>query len=128
MYYHQGECVTLYGKDSASIGDNDLQEIITRLEAVTTGCETKEYTLGRNDAGQLGFHVQQDGVVTEIENSGCASFVGMKQGSRLVEICKVPVATLTQDQMIDLLKNSNPVNVLVIPPGLNSTTKRYGCF
>lgn len=97
---------------------------MSRLTAVTTGCETKEYFLGRNDAGQLGFHVQQDGVVTEIETSGCASHVGLRQGSRLVEICKEPVATLTQDQMIALLKTSNPVGVLIIPPNEISNLPR----
>lgn len=124
LYYHQGECVTIHGKDSSTLGEGDLQEIVTRLEAVTEGCETQDYTLGRNDAGQLGFHVQQDGVVTEIENSGSASHVGLKQGSRLVEICTVAVATLTQDQMIDLLKNSNPVTILVIPPSISNTVRR----
>lgn len=128
LYYHQGECVTIYGKDSLTLGENDLQEIVTRLESVTAGCETQEFTLGRNDSGQLGFHVQQDGVITEIESSGSASQVGMKQGSRLVEICKVAVATLTQDQMIDLLKNSNPVRILVIPPSISNTVRRCSQF
>ncbi|ODN05612.1 Signal-induced proliferation-associated 1-like protein 1 [Orchesella cincta] len=125
LYYHQGECVTIYGKETSSISEGDLQEIVNRLEIVTKGCETQEFVLHRNEVGQLGFHVQQDGVITEIESSGHAASVGLKQGSRLVEVCNVVVATLTQDQMIEWLKKSTSVPVLVIPPNLNNTPRRY---
>ncbi|CAL8090539.1 unnamed protein product [Orchesella dallaii] len=126
LYYHQGECVTIYGKETSSISEGDLQEIVNRLEIVTKGCETNEFVLHRNNKGQLGFHVQQDGVITDIETSGYAASVGLKQGSRLVEVCNVVVATLTQDQMIELLKKTTAVAVLVIPPSSNNTPRR-GC-
>ncbi|CAG7823044.1 unnamed protein product [Allacma fusca] len=51
---------------------------------------------------------------------------GLKQGSRLVEICKVAVATLNQEQMIDFLKTSNPVIIMVVPP-LPDGSPRRGC-
>lgn len=35
----------------------------------------------------------------------------LRQGSRLVEICKVTVATLSHEQMVDLLKTSAIVTV-----------------
>lgn len=41
--------------------------------------------------GQLGFHVQPDGIVTLVENQGQAWQAGLTQNSRLVEICKVGV-------------------------------------
>lgn len=47
------------------------------------------YIFSRNIMGQLGFHVQPDGIVTLVENQGQAWQAGLTQNSRLVEICKV---------------------------------------
>ena len=46
--------------------------------------------------------------------------------SRLVEICKHPVTTLTHEQMVDLLKTSMMVTVTVIPPHPDGSP-RQGC-
>lgn len=46
-------------------------------------------TLRRNGLGQLGFHVNYEGIVAEVESYGYAWQAGLRQGSRLVEICKV---------------------------------------
>ncbi|XP_041775118.1 signal-induced proliferation-associated 1-like protein 1 isoform X2 [Anopheles merus] len=124
VYYHQGECVTLNMRDT---GDRDEQlEVIERLRAVTNGCGALELSLRRNPMGQLGFHVQPDGVVTQVEISGQAWAAGLRQGYRLVEICKVAVATLSHDQMVDLLKTSAQVTVTVIESFADFTPRR-GC-
>uniref|UniRef100_A0A182P3A8 Rap-GAP domain-containing protein n=1 Tax=Anopheles epiroticus TaxID=199890 RepID=A0A182P3A8_9DIPT len=124
VYYHQGECVTLNMRDT---GDRDEQlEVIERLRAVTNGCGALELSLRRNPMGQLGFHVQPDGVVTQVEISGQAWAAGLRQGYRLVEICKVAVATLSHDQMVDLLKTSAQVTVTVIESFADCTPRR-GC-
>ena len=73
-------------------------------------------TLRRNGLGQLGFHVHYEGIVSEVEPYGFAWQAGLRQGSRLVEVCKVATATLSHDQMIDLLRTSVTVKVVVIPP------------
>ncbi|XP_055644426.1 signal-induced proliferation-associated 1-like protein 2 isoform X2 [Toxorhynchites rutilus septentrionalis] len=125
VYYHQGECVTLNMRDT---GDRDEQlEVIERLRAVTNGCGALELSLRRNPMGQLGFHVQPDGVVTQVEISGQAWTAGLRQGYRLVEICKVAVATLSHDQMVDLLKTSAQVTVTVIESFADFSPRR-GCF
>ncbi|XP_030745763.1 signal-induced proliferation-associated 1-like protein 1 isoform X1 [Sitophilus oryzae] len=125
IYHHQGECMTIHMRDTH--GDTDeLVEIINRLKAVTNGYIAKEIKISRNIMGQLGFHVQPDGVVTLVESQGQAWQSGLRQNSRLVEICKVAVATLTHDQMVDLLKTSLTVVLTVIPP-LNDGTPRKGC-
>ena len=80
----------------------------------------------RNQLGQLGFHVQHDGLITEVENFGYAWQTGLRQGSRLVEICRHPVTTLTHEQMVDLLKTSRTVAVTVIPPHPDGSP-RQGC-
>lgn len=91
---------------------------------LTKGCETSEMTLRRNGLGQLGFHVNYEGIVAEVEPYGYAWQAGLRQGSRLVEICKVAVATLSHEQMIDLLRTSVTVKVVIIPPHEDATPRR----
>ncbi|XP_071455086.1 signal-induced proliferation-associated 1-like protein 2 [Hetaerina americana] len=147
IYYHQGECVTVQVCDGDADRD-ELMEIVARLRVVAgqrdgaidsngnpgNGSKTlhplpaaQELPLRRNPLGQLGFHVQPDGVVTQVEPSGHAWSAGLRQGARLVEICKVAVSTLSHDQMVDLLKTSVLVTVTVIPP-LPDGTPRRGCW
>lgn len=81
-------------------------------------------TLRRNGMGQLGFHLHFEGIVTDVEPHGFAWQAGLRQGARLVEICKVGTATLTHDQMIDLLRTSVTVKVIVIAPHDDGTPRR----
>ena len=69
---------------------------------------------------------QQICIIAEVENFGYAWQTGLRQGSRLVEICKHPVCTLTHEQMVDLLKTSMTVTVTVIPPHPDGSP-RQGC-
>uniref|UniRef100_A0A8D3CZK6 Signal-induced proliferation-associated 1-like protein 1 n=1 Tax=Scophthalmus maximus TaxID=52904 RepID=A0A8D3CZK6_SCOMX len=123
IYYERGESVSL-----RSINNNteDFGEVVKRLELLTKGCQTTEMTLRRNALGQLGFHVNFEGIVAEVEPYGYAWQAGLRQGSRLVEICKVAVASLSHEQMIDLLRTSVTVKVVIIPPHEDSTPRR-GC-
>uniref|UniRef100_A0A3Q3GWH9 Signal-induced proliferation-associated 1 like 1 n=1 Tax=Kryptolebias marmoratus TaxID=37003 RepID=A0A3Q3GWH9_KRYMA len=123
IFYERGESVSLR---SISNNTEDFKEVVKRLEFLTKGCETSEMTLRRNGLGQLGFHVNYEGIVAEVEPYGYAWQAGLRQGSRLVEICKVAVATLTHEQMIDLLRNSVTVRVVIIPPHDDATPRR-GC-
>uniref|UniRef100_UPI00398E61E1 signal-induced proliferation-associated 1-like protein 1 isoform X3 n=1 Tax=Pristiophorus japonicus TaxID=55135 RepID=UPI00398E61E1 len=123
IFYERGECIFV-----RTFNNNveEIKEIIKRLEVTTKGCETVEMTLRRNGLGQLGFHVNYEGIVADVEPYGYAWQAGLRQGSRLVEICKVAVATLTHEQMIDLLRTSVTVKVIIIPPNEDSTPRR-GC-
>ncbi|RXN00886.1 Signal-induced proliferation-associated 1-like protein 2 [Acipenser ruthenus] len=123
IFYERGECVLLSALDNC---DEDIREIVLRLEIVTRGCETSEITLRRNSLGQLGFHVNFEGIVADVEPFGFAWKAGLRQGSRLVEICKVAVATLTHEQMIDLLRTSVTVKVMIIQPHEDGSPRR-GC-
>lgn len=125
IYHHQGECMTIHMRDVHCERD-ELMEVVERLKAVSQGVPVQELTLRRNIMGQLGFHVQPDGVVTLVESAGQAWQAGLRQNSRLVEICKVAVSTLTHDQMVDLLKTSICVTLTVIPP-LADGSARKGC-
>ncbi|GAA6074554.1 signal-induced proliferation-associated 1-like protein 1 isoform X1 [Tachysurus ichikawai] len=123
IFYERGENVSLR---SVNNNTEDFREVIKRLEYLTKGCETSEMTLRRNGLGQLGFHVNYEGIVAEVEPYGYAWQAGLRQGSRLVEICKVAVATLSHEQMIDLLRTSVTVKVVIIPPHEDGTPRR-GC-
>ncbi|XP_066464482.1 signal-induced proliferation-associated 1-like protein 1 isoform X3 [Eleutherodactylus coqui] len=124
IFYERGECVFIR---SYSNNSDEIKEIVKRLEIVTKGCESVEMTLRRNGLGQLGFHVNYEGIVAEVEPYGYAWQAGLRQGSRLVEICKVAVATLSHEQMIDLLRTSVTVKVVIIPPHDDGIPRRGCC-
>ncbi|XP_030053993.1 signal-induced proliferation-associated 1-like protein 2 [Microcaecilia unicolor] len=121
MFYERGECILLSSMDNCV---EDVRDIIQRLEIVTRGCETTEMTLRRNGLGQLGFHVNFEGIVADVEPFGFAWKAGLRQGSRLVEICKVAVVTLTHEQMIDVLRTSVTVTVVIIQPHEDGSPRR----
>lgn len=123
IFYERGESVFVR---SFNNNTEDIKDIIKRLEVVTKGCETIDMTLRRNGLGQLGFHVNYEGIVADVEPYGYAWQAGLRQGSRLVEICKVAVATLSHEQMIDLLRTSVTVKVVIIPPHEDGIPRR-GC-
>uniref|UniRef100_A0AAY4ACR1 Signal-induced proliferation-associated 1-like protein 2 n=1 Tax=Denticeps clupeoides TaxID=299321 RepID=A0AAY4ACR1_9TELE len=123
LYYERGDCLVFSVQDGCI---EDVREIAQRLEMVTRGCETCEMTLRRNALGQLGFHVNFEGVVADVEPFGFAWQAGLRQGCRLVEICKVTVATLSHEQMIDLLRTSTIVSVVIVHPHEDGTPRR-GC-
>ncbi|XP_054566100.1 signal-induced proliferation-associated 1-like protein 3 [Eptesicus fuscus] len=121
IFYGRGDHIFLRTTEGSM---EDVRDIVQRLKVMTNGWETVDMTLRRNGLGQLGFHVKYDGTVAEVEDYGFAWQAGLRQGSRLVEICKVAVVTLTHDQMIDLLRTSVTVKVVIIPPFDDGTPRR----
>ncbi|XP_072836283.2 signal-induced proliferation-associated 1-like protein 3 isoform X3 [Pogona vitticeps] len=121
VFYGRGDHIFVRALEN---NPEDIKEIVQRLKVMTSGCETVEMTLRRNGLGQLGFHVKFDGTVAEVEDYGFAWQAGLRQGSRLVEICKVAVVTLSHDQMIDWLRTSVTVKVVIIPPHDDGTPRR----
>ncbi|XP_019743213.1 signal-induced proliferation-associated 1-like protein 3 isoform X1 [Hippocampus comes] len=123
IFYGRGDHIAVRVLEG---GAQDIREMVQRLKSLTVGCETVDMTLRRNGLGQLGFHVRLDGTVAEVEEYGFAWQAGLRQGSRLVEICKVAAVTLTHEQMIDLLRTSVTVKVVIIPPYEEGGPRR-GC-
>lgn len=68
--------------------ESELNCLLKRLEAVTNGEEAKELILRRNKAisDSLGFHIQEEGVVTDVEMYQTAWKAGLRQGSRIIEV------------------------------------------
>ncbi|KAK1900280.1 Signal-induced proliferation-associated 1-like protein 3 [Dissostichus eleginoides] len=123
IFYGRGDHIAVRVPEGFA---QDIREVVQRLKSLTVGCETVDMTLRRNGLGQLGFHVRLDGTVAEVEEYGFAWQAGLRQGSRLVEICKVAAVTLTHEQMIDLLRTSVTVKVVIIPPYEEGGPRR-GC-
>ncbi|XP_041850512.1 signal-induced proliferation-associated 1-like protein 3 [Melanotaenia boesemani] len=123
IFYGRGDHIAVRVPEGCA---QDIREMVQRLKSLTVGCETVDMTLRRNGLGQLGFHVRLDGTVAEVEEYGFAWQAGLRQGSRLVEICKVAAVTLSHEQMIDLLRTSVTVKVVIIPPYEESGPRR-GC-
>ena len=121
IFYHQGECIVLKCKDPDL---DEIAEIVIRLKAVTNGVETQELILKRNSFGHLGFHVGHDGIVTDVEEHAFAWKAGLRKNCRIVEICKVAIATLNYEQMVDLLKTSVTVTVTIIVANHDGSPKR----
>ncbi|XP_028042144.1 signal-induced proliferation-associated 1-like protein 2 isoform X1 [Bombyx mandarina] len=106
VYYHRGESVRVQGCSDP---------LLRRLASVAPphAHALSEITLERGAAAQLGFHVQPDGLVTAVEGGGCADRAGIRRGARLLEVCRAAVVALNHDQLVDLLKTSDPVTVRV---------------
>lgn len=104
---------------------NELPYVMNRLKAVTTGCETQDLTLKRNNDGQLGFHVFYEGLVAEVEPYGLAWQSGLRKGSRLLEISGHTVGTMSHDRMILMLKRPGAVRLVVLPPALDGQPRNF---
>lgn len=125
IFCHQAECLLIQIKDPDV---DEICEIVTRLKAVTNGCETRELTLRRkNSQNSLGFDIQPDGIVTRVEAGSIAWQTHLQPGSRLVEICKTSTATLSYSQMMEYIRTSAVVTLTVLPPNSDGTYRR-GCL
>lgn len=125
IFCHQAECLLVQIKDPDV---DEICEIVTRLKAVTNGCETRELTLRRkNSQNSLGFDIQPDGIVARVEAGSIAWQTHLLPGSRLVEICKTSTATLSYSQMMEYIKTSAVVTLTVLPPNHDGTYRR-GCL
>ncbi|XP_078316233.1 signal-induced proliferation-associated 1-like protein 2 isoform X3 [Crassostrea virginica] len=123
IFFNQEESI-LIRPVSGEMEETD--EICSRLKAVTPGCPTEEKTLKRNGLGQLGFHINADAIVTDVEKNSFAYEVGLLKGSRLVEICKVAAVNLSHEEMVDLLRTSQTVKVILISPLEDGTPRGEG--
>ncbi|OQR68075.1 signal-induced proliferation-associated 1 protein 2-like, partial [Tropilaelaps mercedesae] len=125
IFYHQGESLLVKVREhdlpmsggAVSAWELDeVREICSRLEDVSGARETVKLVIERNAHGQLGFHVNYEGIVQEVEKNGNAYAAGLRPGARLVEACHIAVATLTYDQLVDVLKTSTVVTVTIVLP------------
>ncbi|NP_001360531.1 Rap-GAP domain-containing protein [Caenorhabditis elegans] len=126
LYYDHGDQLLLRCY-SETCTDSELNELIRRLENVTKGDEAKEVVLRRlKTTDNWGFHVQDEGVVTDVEMYQLAWKAGIRQGSRIVEMDSMPISTLSFDKICDQLAVSECVRLLMISPSSDGSPRR-GC-
>uniref|UniRef100_A0A8C3IGJ8 Signal-induced proliferation-associated 1 n=1 Tax=Chrysemys picta bellii TaxID=8478 RepID=A0A8C3IGJ8_CHRPI len=116
LYYGSGDYVSVRLPDGQ--GD-EVKDIVHRLQLVTRGCETRELTLLRNGLGQLGFQVDSEGFVTDVERFTFAEKAGLQPGARLVRVCERALPSLSHAQTTELLRTAKKVTITMVPPDEN---------
>ncbi|XP_067400015.1 signal-induced proliferation-associated protein 1 [Emydura macquarii macquarii] len=121
LYYGSGDYVSVRLPDGQ--GD-EVKDIVHRLQLVTRGCETRELTLLRNGLGQLGFQVDSEGFVTDVERFTFAEKAGLQPGARLVRVCERALPSLSHAQTTELLRTAKKVTITMVPPDENGKPRR----
>ncbi|KAL3985067.1 Rap/ran-GAP family protein [Acanthocheilonema viteae] len=126
IYFDHGDMLLLRCC-TADNSDRELTALIRRLECVTKGDEAKEVLHRRVRASDsLGFHVQEEGVVTDVEMYHTAWRCGLRQGSRVVEIEGKPIVTMSYNEICDLLAHRTALRLIMISPASDGSPRR-GC-
>ncbi|CAD5231680.1 unnamed protein product [Bursaphelenchus xylophilus] len=126
IYYDHGDmllmrCCTTEGND------RELHALLKRLAAVTNGEEAKEVMLRKpRPTDPFGFHLQEEGVVTDVEMYQTAWKGGLRQGSRIVEMEGIAVVTLSHDQMTSMSEERMQLRLMMIAPTADGNPRR-GC-
>ncbi|XP_054851002.1 signal-induced proliferation-associated protein 1 [Eublepharis macularius] len=121
LYYETGDYICMRVDEGQAA---DIKDIVHRLQLVTRGCETRELTLLRNGVGQLGFQMDPDGFVTEVERFTFAEKAGLQPGARLVRVCERALPSLNPGQTTELLRTAKKVTITVVPPDENGKPRR----
>ncbi|EMP25839.1 Signal-induced proliferation-associated protein 1 [Chelonia mydas] len=121
LYYGSGDYISVRLPDGQ--GD-EVKDIVHRLQLVTRGCETRELTLLRNGLGQLGFQVDSEGFVTDVERFTFAEKAGLQPGARLVRVCERALPSLSRAQTTELLRTAKKVTITMVPPDENGKPRR----
>ncbi|VDK83949.1 unnamed protein product [Litomosoides sigmodontis] len=129
IYFDHGDVLLLrcYATDSS---DRELSALIRRLECVTKaikGDEAKEVLHRRARASDsLDFHLQEEGVVTDVKMYQTAWRCGLRQGSRIVEIEGKPIVTMSYNEICDLMADRTSLRFIMISPASDGSPRR-GC-
>ncbi|XP_048370563.1 signal-induced proliferation-associated protein 1 isoform X6 [Sphaerodactylus townsendi] len=121
LYYETGDYICMRVDEGQAA---DIKDIVHRLQLVTRGCETRELTLLRNGVGQLGFQMDPEGFVTEVERFTFAEKAGLQPGARLVRVCERALPSLSHGQTAELLRTAKKVTITVVPPDENGKPRR----
>uniref|UniRef100_A0A8C0J9Y6 Signal-induced proliferation-associated 1 n=1 Tax=Chelonoidis abingdonii TaxID=106734 RepID=A0A8C0J9Y6_CHEAB len=111
-------------RSHATTTRDEVKDIVNRLQLVTRGCETRELTLLRNGLGQLGFQVDSEGFVTDVERFTFAEKAGLQPGARLVRVCERALPGLSHAQTTELLRTAKKVTITMVPPDENGKPRR----
>ncbi|KAM9080308.1 signal-induced proliferation-associated protein 1 isoform 1-T1 [Megaptera novaeangliae] len=103
LYHGRGEAIMLRfdGPPGQAVG-----EVVTRLQLVSRGCETRELALPRDGQGRLGFEVDAEGFVTHVERFTFAETTGLRPGARLLRVCGQTLPSLGPEAAAQLLRSA----------------------
>ncbi|VDO28960.1 unnamed protein product [Brugia timori] len=126
IYFDHGDVLLLRCRTTDN-SDRELTALIRRLECVTKGDEAKEVLHRRaRTSDNLGFHLQEEGVVTDVEMYHTAWRCGLRQGSRIVEIEGKPIVTMSYNEICDLMAHRTSLRLIMILPASDGSPRR-GC-
>ncbi|KAJ8348179.1 hypothetical protein SKAU_G00267680 [Synaphobranchus kaupii] len=121
IFYDRGQSVSISVPDSQA---EDIQEVVQRLELVTTGCKAWQLTPLRDGVGQPGFLLSEEGFVVEVQRFGYAESGGLQRGSRVVRLCGQPLVSLTPEERGTLMRTAPRIHLTVIPPDKDGKPRR----
>ncbi|XP_057409470.1 signal-induced proliferation-associated protein 1 isoform X2 [Balaenoptera acutorostrata] len=121
LYHGRGEAIMLRfdGPPGQAVG-----EVVTRLQLVSRGCETRELALPRDGQGRLGFEVDAEGFVTHVERFTFAETTGLRPGARLLRVCGQTLPSLGPEAAAQLLRSAPKVCVTVLTPDESGRPRR----
>uniref|UniRef100_A0A8C0D0H6 Signal-induced proliferation-associated protein 1 n=1 Tax=Balaenoptera musculus TaxID=9771 RepID=A0A8C0D0H6_BALMU len=121
LYHGRGEAIMLRfdGPPGQAVG-----EVVTRLQLVSRGCETRELALPRDGQGRLGFEVDSEGFVTHVERFTFAETTGLRPGARLLRVCGQTLPSLGPEAAAQLLRSAPKVCVTVLTPDESGRPRR----
>ncbi|CAG9536350.1 unnamed protein product [Cercopithifilaria johnstoni] len=126
IYFDHGDMLHLRCC-TADNSDRELTSLIRRLECVTKGDEAKEVLHRRaRVSDSLDFHLQEEGVVTDVEMYHTAWRSGLRQGSRIVEIEGKPIVTMNYNEICGLMAHRTSLRLIMISPASDGSPRR-GC-
>ncbi|XP_053187963.1 signal-induced proliferation-associated protein 1 isoform X2 [Scomber japonicus] len=124
IFYERGESVSISVMENQSDINQDIKEVVQRLELVTRGCEALEITPLRDGVGQPGFLMNEEGFVTDLQRFGYAESGGLQLSARVVRLCGHSLVHLSPDERTKLLRTAHKIHITVIPPDENGKPRR----
>ncbi|KAM6159488.1 signal-induced proliferation-associated protein 1 [Erethizon dorsatum] len=121
LYHGRGEAITLRFDGAAG---QAVGEVVTRLQLVSRGCETRELAPPRDGQGRLGFEVDTEGFITHVERFTFAEKAGLRPGARLLRVCGRTLPSLGPEATAQLLRSAPKVCVTVLPPEESGRPRR----
>ncbi|KAL7073150.1 hypothetical protein ACQ4LE_007033 [Meloidogyne hapla] len=126
IFYDHGDIIRLWCP-SPDGSEREIGFLLKRLVAVTIGDEAKEVILRKTKPSEsFGFNIQEEGIVTDVDMNASAWRVGLRQGSRVVEIENSALFTYNEQHLGDLLAGRTQIKVTMISPGADGNPRR-GC-
>ncbi|KAL3083362.1 hypothetical protein niasHS_011164 [Heterodera schachtii] len=127
IFFDHGDLLLLWCA-SPDGSERELGLLLKRLASVTNGEEAKEVILHKNKAlgESFGFHVQEEGIVTDVDMNKSAWRVGLRQGSRIVELENAAFFTFSAEHIAVLLAERSQIKLTMIAPASDGNPRR-GC-